>query len=152
MSSDFEDIELNNVNLRPKRESKTRHSLKVAHRKQAGWDWSDVADNLNQVHDFWIVKVRKSTIVKSICWITLLVLFIYFYFLDAFNTFNGEKTSFSFHRRRFTSSDEIEVPVLVLCTNPGYKASVLNDCEFDEFSDAFLNDDFNHTTPNCTKW
>ena len=144
MSSDFEDVKLGNVNLRPKRETQTRRSLKVANRK-GGWDWSDVADNLNQVHDFWIVKMRKSSIVKMICWITLLVIFIYFYFLDAFNTFNGEKTSFSFHRRRFTSPDEIEVPVLVLCTNPGYKASVLKDCEFDEFSEAFLND------ANCTK-
>ena len=151
-SNNFVDVEVNNkdkhvtstssmidhVPLRDKT-NQTRRSKK----SQGGW-FDETSDQLNKVHDLWLFKIRKSSLIKATFWIALFVAFIVYYFLDAFEAFRDEKTSFSFYKRPV---ENFESPTLIICTNPGFKASVLEGCGYDELGDfMFMSEDIANGT------
>ena len=163
VDKDFVDVELNNkdkhvtftsdevrvmmeeVSLRDKT-NRTRRSKK----SQGGW-WDDTSESMNKIHDLWLFKIRKSSLIKATFWIALFVCFILFYFLDAFEAFRDEKTSFSFYKRSFSKTNKFESPTLIICPNPGFKTSILEGCGYDELGDYIFMIDANGTHP-CVQW
>ena len=165
VDKDFVDVELNNkdkhvtftsdevrvmmeeVSLRDKT-NRTRRS-----KKSQGGFWDDTSESMNKIHDLWLFKIRKSSLIKATFWIALFVCFILFYFLDAFEAFRDEKTSFSFYKRSFSKKNQFESPTVIICTNPGFKASILEGCGYDELGDyIFMSDDINNVNNDCVGW
>ena len=119
------------------------NQTKRGKKSQGGW-FDETSDQLNKVHDLWLFKIRKSSLIKATFWIGLFVAFIVYYFLDAFEAFRDEKTSFSFYKRPV---ENFESPTLIICTNPGFKASVLEGCGYDELGDfMFMSEDIANGT------
>ena len=108
---------------------------------------STVQEQLLEEHDFWFFKIKKSSLIKLIMWITLVILFFFGYFLDIFQKFYDERTDFSFYKRKV---EMLEAPALTICTNPGFKASVLEKelgQEYDELGDyVFMSQDYINAT------
>ena len=119
---------------------RTNKSENRRSRRQA-YVWSTIQDQLTVEQDLWCFKIRRSSIVKVICWITLVIFFTYGYFLDYWIKFYKDTTNFSFYKR---SVEKLEAPALTICMNPGFKGSVLAQLEgYEDLGDyIFMSDDY----------
>ena len=66
-------------------------------------------------------------VLKTILYIILLILFCFLYMKDALSQFREGKTTMSEMRKKIVQIENREAPVLIICPEPGFKASFFNE-------------------------
>ena len=71
--------------------------------------------------------MKNKIILKTMLYFILLALFYFLYMKDALSQFKEGKTTMSGMRKKIELSDNREAPVLIICPEPGFKASFFNE-------------------------
>ena len=71
-------------------------------------------------------KKKTKLVLKIILYLILLILFCFLYMKDALSQFKEGKTTMSEMRKKIEQIDNRKAPVLIICPEPGFKASFFN--------------------------
>ena len=76
-------------------------------------------------------KEKTKLVLKTISYFILLILFCFLYMKDALSQFREGKTTMSEMQKKIERIDNRKAPVLIICPEPGFKASFFeqNDIE-----------------------
>ena len=76
--------------------------------------------------------MKSKIILKTMFYFILLALFYFLYMKDALSQFKEGKTTMSEMRKKIELSDNREAPVLIICPEPGFKASFFNENDIEK--------------------
>ena len=71
-------------------------------------------------------------VLKTILYIILLILFCFLYMKDALSQFREGKTTMSEMRKKIEQPEKRKAPVLIICPEPGFKASFFNENDIEK--------------------
>ena len=71
-------------------------------------------------------------VLKTILYIILLILFCFLYMKDALSQFREGKTTMSEMRKKIEQPENRKAPVLIICPEPGFKASFFDDNDIEK--------------------
>ena len=79
-------------------------------------------------------KRNKKTklVLKTILYFILLILFCFLYMKDALSQFREGKTTMSEMRKKIEQIDNRKAPVLIICPEPGFKASFFDENDIEK--------------------
>ena len=77
-------------------------------------------------------KEKTKLVLKAISYFILLILFCFLYMKDALSQFKEGKTTMSEMRKKIELSDNREAPVLIICPEPGFKASFFDENDIEK--------------------
>ena len=84
--------------------------------------------------------MKSKIILKTMLYFILLALFYFLYMKDALSQFKEGKTTMSEMRKKIEFSDNREAPVLIICPEPGFKASFFDENDIEKsFRNFFWN-------------
>ena len=77
-------------------------------------------------------KKKTKLVLKTILYFILLTLFCFLYMKDALSQFREGKTTMSEMRKKIVHIENREAPVLIICPEPGFKASFFDENDIEK--------------------
>ena len=92
-----------------------------------------------------MVKIQKRTVLKTLVFITLLVLFYIYYFKQVYKQFSEQLTNTAKYEEKITVT---KPPTITICFDPAFKPSVFEKYNISDW--IFFEDYFPNVTANMS--